>query len=720
MIDNKYSKSQSSFPPKTFSKDKSNFKKVNFSTPVQFVKGVGPKLSEILNKNGIKTIADFIENFPRTYEDRRSGLKIMDLKVGQLVSFKAQISKVQAISLGKTHRKIYDIILKDSSGVIHCKFFRVPYKGYFERFQPMQEIRVVGKVIEYRGKVEIHHPDLRDIDPEEELLDELIPVYVEMEGVSSFKWQKIINQVLDVLAADKDLYQYDKLPQNLRKKLNLMGYLESLKQIHQPPISQFKEFLEKQSAAHKRFIFEEFFLLELFLASKKMGLKKEKSFKYNPINELTKKIKINLPFKLTLGQEVALKEIENDYLTEYPMHRLVQGDVGCGKTLVAFIAAAMVFDNNKQACMMVPTEILAEQHFVSAEKYLSATGIKIGLLTGKTKNSERTLLFDKLLKGEINFLIGTHALIEDDVVFHDLGLVIIDEQHRFGVNQRTKLKMKGRNPHFLIMTATPIPRTLAMTAFGDLDISIINELPPGRSPIQTRAIYQNKRPNALDFMKEQIAKGRQAYIVFPLVEESEKIDLKNATDEFEILKKLYPDIRFGLLHGKMKSVEKDEIMDQFRNHQFDVLVSTTVIEVGVDIPNANMIIIEHAERFGLSQLHQLRGRVGRGQHKSFCILIMGYAVSEESKERIVFMETTNDGFKLAEFDLELRGPGEFLGTKQSGVIGFKLADLIKNQDLLLLARQEAFEVLANDPELKRTENIFLNQYLKAKKDADLG
>lgn len=699
---------------------KKTLPKLTLQTSVQYIKGVGPKLGEVLAKKGINTVLDLLENYPRTYEDRRSGVKINQLQIDQLVSLKAQIIKVQAIPLGKTHRRIYDITLQDSSGTIHCKFFRVPYKGYFERFKPFQDIRVVGKVIDYRGRLEFHHPDLRDIDPEEELQDEIIPIYVETEGISSFKWQKIIQTVISEIFKDTELKLFDKIPDRVLKRHNLIGFSEAIMKIHQPPKSEFEAFLQGKSPAQQRLIFEEFFFLEVFLASKKLGVQKAQALPMDIKETYQNKIIQSLPFTLTQGQQRALQDIKNDFKSGHPMHRLVQGDVGCGKTLVAFLAASFIAENHLQSCMMVPTEILAEQHFKNAQKYLGPAGLKVELLTGKTKNSERKIILENLNKGDIDFLIGTHALIEDDIVFKQLALVIIDEQHRFGVNQRTKLKQKGVAPHFLVMTATPIPRTLAMTAFGDLDVSVISELPPGRSPIQTRVAFQNKRQQALEFMREQIKKGRQGYMVFPLVEESEKIDLKNATAEYENLKMQFPDIRWALLHGKMKPQEKEEIMTHFRNHNFDVLVSTTVIEVGVDVPNANIMMIEHAERFGLSQLHQLRGRVGRGEHKSFCILLMGYAVSVESKERVTLMETTTDGFKLAEFDLEIRGPGEFLGTKQSGIVGFKIADIVKHQDLLLKARQSAFEALASDPDLIQTEHLQLKEYVRKKKDADLG
>ena len=693
---------------------------LELKTQVQYVKGVGPALGEILAKNGIRTVKDLIEIFPRTYEDRRSGVKIKDLKLDQLVSMKAQLVKVQSIPLGRTSRKIYDITLQDSSGQIHCKFFRVPYKGYFERFKPFQDIRVVGKVIDYRGRLEFHHPDLRDIDEEEELQDEVIPVYVEMEGISSFKWQKLIRFALSEVMKNPDNLSYDPLPKSVREKAQLTGYFNAIKSVHYPDKNKYSEYLELRSPAHRRLIFEEFFLLETFLFSKKLGLQKENSPPYKSFGELKQKVIGSLPFQLTNGQLNAIVDIEADFVKGHPMHRLIQGDVGCGKTLVAFVAAVMMKENNYQSCIMVPTEILAEQHYKNSINYLAGHGLTIALLTGKTKASERRDLFERLANGQIDLLIGTHALLEDDVVFKSLSLVVIDEQHRFGVNQRAKLKAKGASPHFLVMTATPIPRTLSMTVFGDLDVTLIKELPPGRTPIQTRAVFQNKLSQALDFMKQQVDKGRQGYIVFPLVEESEKIDLKNATAEFERLKTEFPKIRWALLHGKMKSTEKEEIMNAFKNKEFDILVSTTVIEVGVDVPNANIMVIEHAERFGLSQLHQLRGRVGRGEHKSFCILVMGYAVNEESKERVSFMEKSTDGFEIAEFDLKIRGPGEFLGTKQSGLISFKLADLIKNQDILIEARGYAADVLTADPKLEKSDNAFIKQHLQTKKHADLG
>jgi ATP-dependent DNA helicase RecG len=680
---------------------------LRLDSEVQYIKGVGPKLGALFSRHGIKTVLDLMQNYPRAYEDRRAARNIASLKLNDVVSLKAKIANVSSYNMGRSSRKIYDILIRDQSGQIRCKYFRAPYKGYFERFTNGKEVRVVGKVIEYRGRIEFHHPDLRDVEPDEDLKDALIPIYVENEGLSSAKMTKLIHDSFNLVKE----WPVEKLPLSLIRNLKLMSLDEALYKVHNPEAELGHLYNEYKSDAHRRLVFEEFFWLELYLASKKAGLKREKGLAFDKTDKRLGDLIKFLPFKLTNAQMQSYAEIKKDLESGKPMNRLVQGDVGSGKTLVSFMAALKAADSKFQTCLMAPTEILAEQHFNNAQKILAPLGLTMGLLTGKTKSKERKEILEKLQAGEIHFLIGTHALIEDWVQFHNLGLVIIDEQHRFGVAQRGLLKNKGASPHFLIMTATPIPRTLAMTVYGDLDVSIINEMPEGRTPIQTRVITESKRTAALQFMADHIQRGRQAYIVYPLVEESEKIDLKNATDEYEKLKNQFPKIRFGLLHGKMKSVEKDEMMTLFREHKVDVLVSTTVIEVGVDVPNSTIMMIEHAERFGLSQLHQLRGRVGRGQHKSFCVMIMGYAVSEETRTRVEFMEKTSDGFKVAEFDLEIRGPGEFMGSKQSGLPGFKMANLVRDIEILKLARDAAFDILKRDPLVSAFEHKELRQEL---------
>jgi ATP-dependent DNA helicase RecG len=686
---------------------------LRLDTELQFVKGIGPKLASVFSKNGIKTVGDFFQNYPRAYEDRRSARHISTLKEDDIVSLKASIVNVSSYSMGRSSRKIYDILIKDESAQIRCKFFRVPYKGYFERFKPYQEVRVVGKVTNYRGRLEFHHPELKDVEVENldvAVQDLLVPIYVENEGIASNKIHKLIESAFQQLKE----FPEESFPVSLMKNHDLVTRAEALQRIHFPDVDFANDYHVFKSKSHKRIIFEEFFWLEMYLAARKSGLKKEKGVLIENKGALARRLEKSLPFELTMAQKKSFAEIKTDFRSGQPMNRLVQGDVGSGKTLVSFLAIAEAFESGFQSCLMAPTEILAEQHFKNAQKMLTNLGITVGMLTGKTKAKDRVLLLEKLKSNEVHLLIGTHALIEDWVQFQKLGLVIIDEQHRFGVAQRGLLKNKGQAslpPHFLIMTATPIPRTLAMTVYGDLDVSIINEMPKNRIPIQTRVITETKRAQAVKFMIEQIEKGRQAYVVYPLVEESEKIDLKNATDEYEKLKNEFPKVRFGLLHGKMKPVEKDEIMTLFREHKIDILVSTTVIEVGVDVPNANLMMIEHSERFGLSQLHQLRGRVGRGEFKSYCVMIMGYAMSPETRERIEFMEKTNDGFKVAEFDLEIRGPGEFMGSKQSGLPGFKMANLVRDFELLKLARDSAFEILKTDPDLKRKENQFLKEEL---------
>ena len=682
---------------------------LSLETALQYLKGVGPALASTLNKRGLKTIGDLVHYYPRAFEDRRAARNIASLQPDELVSLKATVLRVSSFNMGRSARKIWDVVIQDSSGRIHCKFFRVPYKGYFERFQPGQEIRVVGRVILYRGVKEFHHPELRDLVQEEEVADDLIPIYTEIETLTSTRIAQLIRKSLEQLKPPA--WGPEKFPASIMAENNLITHQQALQSLHQPEHQGAEAYFELRSPAHRRIIFEEFFWLELFLATRKTGLAREKSPVLKTKEDPVALLEEHLPFKLTGAQKRVFGEIRKDLASGHPMHRLVQGDVGSGKTMVAFLSAVLAQISGYQSALMAPTEILAEQHVKTANKYLNPLGVKVGSLLGKTKASERKKILEQLKSGEIDLLIGTHALIEDDVQFKALGLVIIDEQHRFGVEQRAKLRRKGQSPHFLVMTATPIPRTLAMTVYGDLEISVVDEIPPGRQPIQTRVVYSRKRPEVLKFLKAQIEKGRQAYWVFPLVEESEKIDLKNAMEEFEKLKLEFPDLRLGLLHGKMKSEEKEKIMEDFRDQKIQILVSTTVIEVGVDVPNSNLMIIEHAERFGLSQLHQLRGRVGRGEHKSFCILMMGYAVSEEAYERTRFLETTTDGFKVAEFDLELRGPGEFMGTRQSGLSGFQLANLVRDQQILMEARESAFKILKEDPLLKKPENQFLREEL---------
>ncbi len=677
---------------------------LNLDTPIQYVKGVGPHYAKVLGKRGIHTVQELIEWFPRAYEDRRAARNIYSLQLNEIVSLKAEIVSIKAIQMGKSYRKIYDVLIKDSTGTIHCKYFRTPFRGYFDRLSAGQIVRVVGKVVAYRGQKQFLHPDIREVGGEEDT-DTLVPIYTETEGVTPGKLRKVMLQALSGVKIP------EKFPDWILKKYNLPKRMDALKHIHDPLKDVPQEFSALRSEFHKRIIFEEFFWLELVLAMRQQGIIREPALSMKPIERYLENIKKDLPFELTNAQKKALDEVLSDLHQDHPMHRLVQGDVGSGKTIVSLLAANYVIKNGYQVALMVPTEILAEQHFLNASKMSEKFGFKVELLTGKMTTKEKREISDKLKNQEIDLCIGTHALIQDDVEFKKLALVIIDEQHRFGVLQRKSLKSKGKSPHFLVMTATPIPRTLAMTVYGDLNVSIINELPKGRTPIATRVVWENKRGLVVGYISEQIKKGRQAYIVYPLVEESEKIDLKDAVTSFEQWKTDLPGASIGLLHGRMKSDEKDEIMGRFRKNEIQILVSTTVIEVGVDVPNATMMVIEHAERFGLSQLHQLRGRVGRGAHKSVCVLMLGKAVSQEARERTQIMAETSDGFKIAEADLEFRGPGEFLGSKQSGLPGFKMAHLIRDTDILQNAREAAFDLIKKDPDLMRPENQHIKEEL---------
>lgn len=695
------------------SKDKSAKPELAFTTLIQYIKGVGPKLAELFNKRNIFTVEDLLRYYPRIYEDRRSNRLISQLEPNQLVSLRLSIKSTRSMMLGRSGRKMYEVLLADQSGQISCKFFRVPYKGYFERFKPHTIIQVIGKPIIYRGKLEFHHPELKDVNLDENPTDQLIPIYTEIENITTAKIRNLIQLVLQELPATA---WTESLPQQILSDYSLLSLRQAFFDIHCPTSDMSQSLMDFRSPAQYRFIFEEFFLFELLMAESHFNFKLSNQALIHQCNEqFWLELKPKLPFELTGAQQRVLEEIFADLQIAQPMNRLIQGDVGSGKTMVAFIAALLAHKNGHQVALMAPTEILAEQHFKNAISFFKQFSIPVYLLTGSTTASDRSELLEKLQQNQPALLIGTHALIEDPVKFNSLSLVIIDEQHRFGVKQRARLKQKGLDPHFLIMTATPIPRTLALTVYGDLDVSVIDELPKGRSPIVTKVSSESKRSALYQFILEQLQQGRQAYFVYPLIEESEKIELKNATEEHQKLVVQFAKFNVGLLHGRMKPAEKEQVMQSFRNQEFHILVSTTVIEVGVDVPNATIMVIEHAERFGLSQLHQLRGRVGRGSHKSYCVLMPGYALSEDGKHRLSVMESTTDGFKVSEADLALRGPGEFLGAKQSGDMGFILANLNRDAEILVQARELAFKLIKQDPNLSAPQLINLNNKFQAEK-----
>ncbi|MCZ0932653.1 MAG: ATP-dependent DNA helicase RecG [Oligoflexia bacterium] len=677
---------------------------LTLDTPLQFVKGVGPKLGEILKKSSLLTVGDMIHRLPRAYQDNRRLTDFNNLTPDQQVIVQADVVKKNIIPLRGRNRKIYEILVSDGSKTIPCKFFTLPYKNWFNSLRVGEKVELRGKVTLFRNRFTFNHPQIFPANSEEEIKsqDLVLPLYSEIEPLTQYKIRSIIREIFNHLSlSDQDL---EWLPPWLIKKYNLTSRLKALKGAHFPDRKKIDDYLNFKTEFQKRLIFDEFFELQFYFALKNQGWKIGTAPQISINEKYIEEIKKTLPFDLTLAQKKALKEIFSDLQSSHPMHRLLQGDVGCGKTVVALLSALACAKAGYQTAIMVPTEILAEQHYKNASHFLEPFGVKVEKLTGKMKSSQKRTVMGVLQSGFCQVCIGTHALIQENVQFHKLAFVVIDEQHRFGAHQRALLKSKGAYPHFLVMTATPIPRTLSMAIYGDLDVSVIDEMPKGRIPIMTRRAFPKKRKEVFDFVKQQVEKGRQAYVVYPLVEESEKLDLKNARDQYEKLKAYYTDLKWGLLTGRMNPEEKQDTMSRFVKGEIQILVSTTVIEVGVDVPNASVMVIENAERFGLSQMHQLRGRVGRGPYKSYCIVVLGERFSKESSERAYIMQNTLNGFKIAEKDLEIRGPGEFLGSRQSGLPSFKIAHIIRDSDSLSLAKKSAFDLVSQDPYLQKLEH----------------
>lgn len=663
---------------------------------VQYVKGIGPKKADKLNKLGIFTLKDLLYYFPRQFEDRNNLKKIAQLEDDEKVTIKAVISSINTFS-PKEGMALTKIDVKDETGSAKLVFFN---KSYIKNtFRPGDSILVFGKVKKKFNSLELTSCELEYLTNSPKNTCRFMPVYQLTYGVTNKEIMSIIRTVLE----DKELIIQEYMPKRIIEKYRLCNIDFAVRNIHSPSNK------ESLKIALYRIVFEELLILQLGLFVFKSGRNKEDGIKFEISKDL-KNITSALPFKLTKAQNRALDEIIQDMNSDKIMNRLVQGDVGSGKTVVALLALANCVLNGYQGALMAPTEILAGQHYISLTESLKDFGINVGLLIGSLTKKQKDTVLEQIKNNEIDILIGTHALIEDKVEFNNIGLVITDEQHRFGVMQRSKLSMKGANPDILVMTATPIPRTLALILYGDLDISIIDELPPGRQPIETLAIEKSKRDRAYNnLVRREVESGRQVYIVCPLVEESEAIEAKSAVELVEELRAEYfQDLRLGLLHGKMKSSEKDEVMARFKNKEIDILVSTTVIEVGVNVPNATLMIIENAERFGLAQLHQLRGRVGRGSHKSYCVLIYD-SKTDVCRQRMAIMEETNDGFKISEKDLEIRGPGEFFGTRQHGLPELKVANLFKHIKILKLAQQEARYILGEDNNLQLKENMPLKK-----------
>lgn len=678
---------------------------------VQFVKGVGPRLAGILGKLDIFTVRDLIYHFPRRHEDRTYFARVASLRHGESATIRGTVLAADNV---KTRGSLVltKVAVDDGTGVIALTWFNQKYrKDQFLKLKGRQ-IVAYGTVAEGRWGVEIATPEW---EPYSETADPLssgrvVPVYPLTEGLFQSQVRKAIHGVLDLNVP----LVPEVLPEDVRNRLDMMDIGEALRNIH------FPESVAALDAARKRLVFEELFLLQLALALRKRGMEMPgHGITFKMPENFKQELKLVLPFELTKAQKRVIKEIAADMAKPVCMNRLLQGDVGSGKTAVALAAMLIAVRNGYQAALMAPTEILAEQHYLGITRMLENLGvleISVDLLKGSLRSRQRQQVIERIASGQTKIAIGTHALIQEGVEFHKLGLVIVDEQHRFGVLQRAALMEKGLNPDILVMTATPIPRTLTLTIYGDLDVSIIDELPPGRKAIRTHWKQVGERKKVYHALRTLIDQGRQAYVVCPLIEESDKLQARAASELAEFLQtEMFPDYKIGLLHGQMKTDEKDAVMKAFRAGEIQILVSTTVIEVGVDVPNATCMVIEDADRFGLAQLHQLRGRVGRGDEQSFCVLICE-GNSPDSIKRMQVMSATGDGFTIAEEDLKLRGPGEFYGTRQSGMVGLKIADIFRDIPILELARKEAFDLIEKDPDLGHPAFKALRQDLVKKYD----
>jgi len=693
---------------------------LELTTPVQYVKGIGPRLAEILATKGIATVGDLLSYLPFRYEDRLNPRGIAELRAGEMATV---IGEVRNSGLFRTRKMpIFQLTVGQGRSKLRCLWF---HGGYLQdKFKPGQLIALYGKVEQDQrsGELQIVQPQFEMLgDADADGADDkaaaslevgrIVPIYESAgQGRVTARWfRRIIRKALDDLTPELA----ETIPEAVRSRLALVSPREALWRVHWPEAGEsFEDLQSSRTPAHIRLIFEELFFIELGLELKRRQQKTQTGIAFRLDDRVRQAIKKILPFHPTAAQKRVLKEIADDMQKPYPMRRLLQGDVGSGKTIIGFQAAIIAIENGCQVALMAPTEILAQQHYFSARRILENAGYRIVLLTGSLEADRKREIRRHIAQGSAQLVIGTHALLEEKVEFAKPGLVIVDEQHRFGVLQRLKLMKKSgegsdpsassgqalsspAEPDVLVMTATPIPRTLALTLYGDLDLSVLDELPPGRTPIVTRRITDDRSSEVWDFVRKQVAKGHQVYVVYPVIAESEETELKAAIKMYrELSGKVFADLKVGLLHGRLDSELKDQVMRMFQKGELQILVATTVIEVGVDVPNATVMVIEHAERFGLAQLHQLRGRIGRGAAKSYCILMTGGKVTEEGERRLDAMVRTNDGFQIAELDLELRGPGEFFGTRQAGMPSFRVANLIRDRQLLELAKREAAAVMA--------------------------
>jgi len=665
------------------------------------------KRIKALSESGINSVLDLLNFFPRRYLDRTTVLPIRQLSgQGEEVTVVGSVKKIQHQGYGK--KKRLEVIIQDETASLKGVWFK---GGHYIKKQLSvgDTLALFGKAKQYGRYISMAHPEFDKIGDTSDVQDlkRIVPVYPSNKALSkTYTNSKLIHQWQQIILKHEKPPEF--IPKLILEEYNLPERHRAYRMIH------FPESESEYKKAFQRFKFEELFLFELSVAkTKREIIERDSGALFTDLGNYTRRFfNQHLPFELTEGQKSALSDIKKDVQSGKQMNRLIQGDVGSGKTVVAIGSILMALDNGYQAAFMAPTEILAEQHYRTLTNFLEPLDINIRLLVGNQKTRLRTDILTALEGGQCDIVVGTHAVIQEEVTFNNLGLAVIDEQHRFGVKQRAEILEKGSHPHVLVMSATPIPRSLAMTVYSDLDISIIKGLPGGRKPVKTAVRPQKKHEEIYSFVEEELAGGGQAYVVYPLVEESEKMDLKDATAGYEKLKKRFSAYEVGLLHGQMKSEEKDTVMQQFIDNEIQVLVSTTVIEVGVDVPNASIMIVEHAERFGLSQLHQLRGRIGRGRRQSYCILIHGQKVSKEGQFRLRKMAATNDGFEIAEADLQLRGPGDFLGTKQSGLPEFKVADIVEDQWILEQAKSAAWQIINEDPELENPAHQELKKVFK--------
>jgi len=689
-----------------------------YAAELQQISGIGPKLLVLFKKMGVETIEDALYHLPLRYEDRRQMRKISRLQADRSEIFLARVLAAGEQQTSHRRKQIYEVIVGDDTAQISLKWFHYRKSWLQKRYPVGQLLLVIGEVRSFGHTREIHHPETELIAAGQNLTQffqqdplkfgRILPVYPLTEGLTQHRMRKIWYQLVPQYCPTLPSC----LPTELLEKRKLLPLEQALLDSHWPPAETSLAELDAGKDPYRRsIVYDEFFYLELGLALKRRGVALTQGFAFTVEHRYTKPLAQMLPFRLTPAQRRVLGEIKQDMMAPMPMHRLLQGDVGSGKTIVALMAALVAIENGTQVAVVAPTEILAEQHYQNFRFWLEKLQLRCELLRSNTPTKEKKNTLADLQTGAIHLLVGTHAILQQGVHFKRLGLGIIDEQHRFGVKQRGVLKQKGANPDMLVMTATPIPRTLSMTLYGDLSLSVIDQMPPGRTPVTTHHFSATQRNQAYQSLQAQLNEGHQAYVVYPLVEETENSDLLAATEACEDLKHHFPRARIGLLHGRLKPVEKDQIMQNFRTQQLDILVATTVIEVGIDVPNATIMLIEHAERFGLAQLHQLRGRVGRGGGESFCFLISTEQFTEDARRRLAVMVETNDGFRIAEADLEIRGPGEFLGTRQAGLPNFRVASLVRDTGILERAREDAFAYAEETNYLNSPESVDLKNEL---------